>query len=90
MKKNINIIKISDKTTGDDIRLFTLNIMHLIQNVREDINNLKNSDIILERYDELLSEANASLCGLNNLMGDIIGHTVADDIWERQPVTLKD
>ncbi|MDD4822158.1 MAG: hypothetical protein PHI48_06330 [Bacteroidales bacterium] len=89
MNNNTNTNSISNKATGDDIRLLTLNIMHSIQSVRDDIENLKKSETIQESYNSQLSEANASLCGLNSLMGDIIGYTVADDIWERQPVSLK-
>ena len=39
-------------------------------------------------YKEQLDESNASLCNLNSLMGDIIGYTIADDVWERQNVII--
>lgn len=52
------------------------------------LKSLEKNSVILEMYKEQLSEANASLCNLNSLMGEIIGYTIADDIWEKQTVTL--
>lgn len=82
------ILQISDETNGDQLRSYILNIMKSIQEVRNLTGNLGKNGVIYEMYNERLSEANAVLCGLNDLMGDIIGYTVADDIWERQTVTL--
>ena len=81
-------LKISDKVSGNQLRAYILNIMNSIQEIREQANNLGKSSVIFEMYKEQLSEANATLCGLNDLMGDIIGYTIADDVWEKQKVTL--
>lgn len=81
-------IKMSDKLNGNQVRAYILNVMNSIQEIREQTNSLRKNSLILEMYKEQLDESNASLCDLNSLMGDIIGYTIADDVWERQNVTI--
>ncbi|MDH6357627.1 hypothetical protein [Parabacteroides sp. PF5-9] len=88
MKKNTEIQKISDDTNGDKIRSYIVGIMRDLQALRSNIDNLNNNAVIYEMYNFEISEADAEICALNNLMGNIIGYTVADDIWEKQQVSL--
>lgn len=83
-----SICNITDNTSGDQIRLYILDTMSLIQQVRKRVNNLQNNSTILEDCEKQLVDANASLVTLNGLMGDIIGSTIADDVWEHQKVII--
>ncbi len=88
MSKNSKTIQVNDLNEGSQIRAYILGIMQDLQTVRTSISNLQNNDVVLEMFQEKLSDANADLCALNNLMGEIIGYTIADDIWEKQVVNL--
>lgn len=88
MNKKTEILTITDDTSGDAIRSHIVGIMKDLQSLRSNIDSLKNSSFILERYIVELNESNAKICALNSLMGDIIGYTISDDIWEKQPVSL--
>jgi hypothetical protein len=83
-----SICNITDNTSGDQIRSYILETMSLIQQVRKRVNDLHNNSTILEDCEKQLFDANASLDTVNGLMGDIIGSTIADDIWEHQKVSL--
>lgn len=88
MNKKTEIMTITDDTNGDAIRSYIIEIMKDLQILRSNIDGIKNSSFILERFVFELNESNAKICALNSLMGDIIGYTVSDDIWEKQPVSL--
>lgn len=88
MKEKTKILTITDDASGDAIRSYIIEIMKDLQILRSNIDGIKNSSFILERFVFELNESNAKICALNSLMGDIIGYTVSDDIWEKQPVSL--
>lgn len=82
------ICNITDNTSGDQIRSYLMDTMSLIQQVRKRISELHNNSTIMEDCEKQLFDANASLITLNGLVGDIIGSTIADDVWEHQKVSL--
>lgn len=88
MKEKTKILTITDDVSGDAIRSYIIGIMKDLQNLRSSVDNLKNYTIIFELFEYELNESNAKICALNSLMGNIIGYTVSDDIWEKQPVSL--
>jgi len=82
------ICNITENASGDQIRSYIMETMNLIQEIRKRVSNLHNNRTILEDCEKQLVDANASLVTLNGLMGDIIGSTIADDVWEHQKVII--
>ena len=88
MKCSKTICNIIENVNGDQIRTYILDTMKRIQEVRKNVNDLQKNKIMLEECNDKLSEAYKLLITFNGIMGEIIGYTIADDVWEHQKVSL--
>ena len=86
MKKSIRNIK--DNDNGDQIRLYIMETMNRIQDIRIRIENLQTNKIMLEECEDKLFDAYKLLIRINGLMGDVIGYTISDDVWQHQKITI--
>jgi hypothetical protein len=83
-----SICNITDNDNGDQIRSYILETMKRVQQVRKSVIDLQSNKIMLEECNDKLSEAYKLLITFNGIMGEIIGYTIADDVWEHQKVSL--
>jgi hypothetical protein len=86
MKKSI--CNIAENDNGDQIRSYILETMNHIQEVRNSVMNLQSNKIMLEECNDRLQEAYKLLITFNGIMGEVIGYTIAEDIWDYQKVSL--
>lgn len=83
-----HICDIAENDNGDQVRSYIMETMKLIQQVRNRVTNLQNNKIILEECDNKLYDINKLLITVNGLMGEIIGYTVADDVWQHKKISF--